>query len=138
MTERRISICLLLTLFAGLLVGFYIGLAQPRGPGPHEMTPEMLIEAEKGFKLYAAKKVKDRVRITVLDGLDVDVDIVSEYWHASYGFAEIAEVPRGFWLSRDEFQIYRYDDHHFFVIIRDRYITDLKRNRPPVSERATK
>jgi hypothetical protein len=132
MTMARTSriLALILAFAGGLLIGVFVAAARPRSPELHELSGEMLVEAKQAFKDYKAKSIKRHISVILLDGCELDVAIVREFREVDYGFAEIANLPRLFWLSRDGVAIYRYDNHHLFFALSDWYVAELEQTQP--------
>jgi hypothetical protein len=129
MTLERAShtVALVFIFVGGLLIGAFVAAARPAGPELHELSGEMLNEANEAFKDYEANMIRKHVSVALFDGCKLNVAIIREFREVGYGYAEVADLPRQFWVSRHGVSIYRYDNHHLFFALSDWYIAEVER-----------
>jgi hypothetical protein len=86
-------------------------------------------DVDRDFADYNAGKIVYTVMLPLLD-TRIKARVVQRYRKADHGFVPISELgsmPTHFWYyNSGEFGLFKYNDEFLFVIIRDRYASDLE------------
>ena len=97
-----------------------------------------LVEARDAFKKFTKKQVLQHIVVPLIEDYKLHIAVVQEFRGAAYGFVESDDLPIHFWARREGVTVYRYDDHHLFVVLSDWLITDItRRSAAPVRAKKT-
>ena len=127
MSRRKQFLVLVFAFAAGWFAALFVVAMRPNRCEVHELSGDGLVEARDAFKKFAKKEVMQNIVVPLIEDYKLHIAIVQEFRGAAYGFVESDDLPIHLWARREGLTVYRYDDHHLFVVLSDWLITDISR-----------
>jgi hypothetical protein len=127
MRQAGLTIVGVAALFVCFFLGaFYANLA--REP-EHEMGPELAARAAAMFVDFQNKRVTERITLNIVGDCATEVAVVDRFDIGVAGFVRTSSPVHQFYLIGEGIKVYRFNNEYLFVIIKEWYRSQLKRER---------